>query len=424
MTILNKLFIILYVSLSSSFAFLSDGFNTNLDNPNQPPDISVNFVYSICSALDSSDEVYYGDIISFDQKEMELKPNHKNIKASQVFSKKTIAMFLEEAQDNFLYERSITIETDKVFDKKKQRWLSSNKILNFKDTVECGSLLSDYNYIRTHRRCRDFSFSKIEINKSLKRVFFLANNKIFAFSKQIFELIDSNVFDCSYIKDLSKKRIYSFYNLEGKSQDFDKRVKENIYFNPIQLSDYNFVQPVNIGCLVTTDAILLGTIHGEGRKIDSIKKNNECIWDANLFSDSLTLFFNKNKKYTEYKIEYEIDVKYFLERPFKNLNWKKISKTEQRKRMIGTATFGDASCNFMTFLFHSDIKKLNDGNERLFYVNKNEDNYYLNYYSESIIANEVIKDKDPGGCFIQENISSQSIIPYANNIDASYYFLK
>lgn len=92
--------------------------------------------------------------------------------------------------------------------------------------------------------------------------------------------------------------------------------------------------------------------------------------------------------------------------------------------MIGTATFGDASCNFMTFLFHSDIKKLNDGNERLFYVNKNEDNYYLNYYSESIIANEVIKDKDPGGCFIQENISSQSIIPYANNIDASYYFLK
>ena len=60
-------------------------------------------------------------------------------------------------------------------------------------------------------------------------------------------------------------------------------------------------------------------------------KNNECIWDANLFSDSLTLFFNKNKKYTEYKIEYEIDVKYFLERPFKNLNWKKISKTEKSK---------------------------------------------------------------------------------------------
>lgn len=425
MTILNKLLIILYVFLGFSFAFLSDGFNTNLDNPSHPPDISVSLVYSICSALDSSDEVYYGDIISFEQKKIKLKPNHENIKASQVFSEKTIAKMLEKSQDNLLYERSIAIEIYKEFDKKNQRWLSTKKkFLNFKDTVECGSLLSDYNYITTHRSCREFSFSKSKTKKPLKHLFFLTNNKIFAFSKQMYELIDSNVFDCSYIKDLSKKRIYPYYNLEGKSQDFDKRVKENIYFNPIQLSDYNFVQPVNIGCLVTTDAILLGTIHGEGKKLDSIKKKNECIWEGNLFSDSLTLFLKKNKKYTEYKIEYEIDVKYFLERPFKNLNWKKISKAEQKKRMIGTATFGDASCNFMTFLFHSDIKNLNDGNDRLFYVNKNEDNYYLKFYSEPITANEVIKDKDPGGCFIKKNISSQSIIPYANNIEASDFFFK
>lgn len=94
---------------------------------------------------------------------------------------------------------------------------------------------------------------------------------------------------------------------------------------------------------------------------------------------------------------------------------------KNQKKLIGRTAVGNVSCNFMIFPFYSEVKHLNDGKERLFYVNKTDDGFYLAYYSEPIVAKEVIEDKDPAACLIKEKVSNLSIIPYANNIDAMDY---
>lgn len=423
MIMLNKLIVSFCVLVKISFAFQSDDLFTNNNNPGPPPNISVPLVYSICFALDSSEKVYWGKVILFEQKRIELKPNYDEVKNNMFFSKENTNLMLKEVQNNQFFERKLIVEVDKEFDKEKKLWFSSlESIYTFKDTVECGILWTNYDFARTYQPCREISFSQNEKN-SLSHLFFLSKGKIFAFSKKTFEYIDSNVFECTYIKELSKKRIFPFYDANGTSQEFDKRMKQGLYFNPKQLSDYNFYHPTNVGCFASADAIWLGTIYDEGVVIDTIKKTNECIWSENLYSDSLESSRKKNKKYTEYKIEYKVNVQFQLERPFKKLKWKKMSMQNQKK-MIGKMVVGNASCNFMYFPFFSDEKHLNDGKERLFYVNKIDGDSYLAYYSEPVIANEFVKDKDPGGCILQEHVYNHAIIPFANNINAIDYLLK
>lgn len=420
MIMLNKLFVLVCVFIGGAIAFQSDDLYKSSRNLGMLPNLSVPLVYSICSALDSSEDVYWGKILFFEQRKIEYKPNYENLKRDNVFSKKTINLMLKETQSNSLLERKMTVKVEKMFDKKKKMWQPFPKDITFKDTVECGSLWVDYDFIRTYQSCREFVSSKNEERESLNRLFFLKQNKIFAFSKSAFYYVDSNVFDCTYIKDLLKKRIFAFYDANGMSQEFDKRVKHGLYFNPKQLSDYDFYHSIDAGCLATADAIWIGTIYGNGVVIDSIRKTNDCIWNGNLYSDSLESFLKENKKYTEYEIEYKVNVKFQLERPFEKLKWKRMGAKNQKK-LIGRTAVGNVSCNFMIFPFYSEVKHLNDGKERLFYVNKTDDGFYLAYYSEPIVAKEVIEDKDPAACLIKEKVSNLSIIPYANNIDAMDY---
>ncbi|MDR1759677.1 MAG: hypothetical protein LBR60_04025 [Fibrobacter sp.] len=398
-----------------------------------PPSYSASIIYSVCSALEFSDDVYLGRVVYFEQKKIDSIPNYEkkieNLKKMSLFSNEVIEKISNDSRNNSFYRRFLTVKMIKKYDKSRGQWLWLNKedqTFSFQDTVESGTTLwNDYTPLASEVLLSEYKGEILDSNK----LFFIKKGKLISISENTLDSSYSKKIDCKYITDILRKQIYTVYDM-GQSIEFEERVKKDIFYHPIQMMDYNFTKPVNLGCLTTTNMVFLGVIYKQ-KQSEFSEQSNDCFW-TDLFSDSLNNYFKGIKSYKEYNMTYDINVSYVLNFPFFNalgwyeskkektpLEWHKPDKDEKTIQLKSVAAVGDASCTFTVFPFRSEIKNLNDGNMRLFYVEKSKNgSYELVHYSDPVVLDDVLNDDDPIGCNALKELQNNFVIPYINNRDA------